>query len=169
MSVMPAPTFLVDLVQPWSDFYGHSKAAVSIVTFLHIGGLLLAGGLGIATDRGTFRAMRFPAVERSHHMAELAAVHRWVLGGLSVVALSGLAQFASDLETFWGSWVFWSKMALVGTLLVNGFLMTRTERMLQADPSETSPAWGRLHRAAWVSVVLWFATTLAGVMLQNLA
>src|SRR6266545_1990921 len=112
MMIAP-PQALVRLFQPWADVYSHSKMAVTIVTCLHIGGLLLAGGFAIAADRATLRALRMPAAERAGAMTELAKVHRWVLTGLAVIALSGLAQLASDLETFFGSWLFWVKLALV--------------------------------------------------------
>lgn len=166
---MSAPEFLTNFVQPWSDLYSHSKALNAVVNFAHIGGLLLAGGFAIAADRGTFRAMRFPAVERKHHMAELASVHRWVITGLAIVAVSGLFQLAADLDTFFGSWIFWTKMALVLVLLINGYLMTRTEARLAIDASESSTAWPALHRAAVLSMILWFLTTLAGVVLMNIA
>ena len=76
------PDALIELLKPWSEFYSHSKLAATIVQFLHIGGLLLAGGLAIAADRGTLRALRLAAAERHGHLRELAAVHRWVLTGL---------------------------------------------------------------------------------------
>src|SRR5215212_3819707 len=101
---MTAPDALIQLFQPWNDFYSHSKTAETIVLFLHIGGMLLAGGLAIASDRGTLRALRLTGDNRLAHVKELAAVHRWVITGLGVVAASGVALLASDIETFWGSW-----------------------------------------------------------------
>jgi uncharacterized membrane protein len=163
------PTFLVDLFQPWNDYYSHSKAAETIVQFLHVGGLLFAGGLAIAADRGSLRAMQIEAGRRTGHLEELAAVHRWVITGLAVVLTSGLLLLTSDIEAFFGSWVYWVKMALVVLLLANGWGMTRVEQQLRADPSEASPAWGRLHRVAIVSLVLWFTITLAGITLVNVA
>lgn len=166
---MPVPESPVHALRPWNDFYSHSKAAEIIVTCLHVGGLLLAGGLAIGADRGTFRAMRYPVAERLRHLGDLAAVHQWVLAGLTVVLVSGLLLFAADVETFAGSWLFWTKMALVLVLLGNGLVMTRTERVLAGEPGEASTAWGRLHRVATASVSLWFVIAFAGVTLVTVS
>ena len=110
---MIVPESLVSLLKPWNEFYSHSKAAATIVIFFHIGGLLLAGGLAISADRGTLRALRFAATERPQFMRELGAVHRWVITGLTVVVVSGVLLLTADIETFFGSWIYWTKMALV--------------------------------------------------------
>ncbi len=164
---MLVPEALVHALKPWSDFYGHSKTAATIVTFLHIGGLLLAGGLAIAADRGSLRALRLAAGERSHYMRELASVHRWVLTGLVVVVVSGLALLASDIESFFGSWIFWVKMVLVAVLLFNGVRMTRTEDALRRDANAESIHWQSLHRTAVTSLGLWFVIAAFGVALSN--
>lgn len=161
------PHTLVDLFKPWNDFYSHSKTTITIVQFLHIGGMLMAGGFAIAADRGTLRALRLPATERGRHSNELHAVHRWVLTGLIVVVLSGLAMLASDFETFWGSPIYWIKMTLVVILLVNGWMMTRAETSLERDASDSSPAWRTLHRTAVSSLALWFVITALGIALVN--
>jgi len=161
------PEVLVNLFKPWGDFYGHSKTAETIVVSLHVGGILFGGGLAIAADRGTVRMMRASAGDRGHYLQELAATHRWVLSGLTLVILSGLALLASDFETFWGSWLYWLKMALFAVLLWNGLGMTRAETALRSDASESSSAWGKLHRAAVTSLVLWFAITVLGVAVLN--
>jgi hypothetical protein len=165
--ILDAPAALSSLTQSWNDFFSHSKLTNDIVTFLHVGGLLLAGGLAVASDRMTFRAMRYPADERRGHVREVAAVHRLVITGLVIVVVSGIALFASDVDTFWDSWVFWVKMGLIVLLLLNGWGMTRVEKRLAVDASEGAPGWNGLHRAAVVSVTLWFAIALAGVILTN--
>lgn len=165
---MSLPESIVHLFQPWNDFYSHSKGAETVVQYLHIGGLLLAGGLAISADRGTLRAMREAIAERPTHLRDLATVHRWVITGLVVVVLSGLALVTADIETFFGSWLYWTKMALVVLLLINGLMMTRAEAGLRLDPSESSPAWRALHRSAVRSLFLWFVIAAFGVALVNL-
>ena len=100
--------------------------------------------------------------------AQLAAVHRWVLTGLTVVVISGLGMLAADIETFFGSWIYWTKMALFVVLLVNGLVIVRTEAELRADPHEQSPHWARLRLRALTSIGLWFTITVLGVSLVNL-
>ena len=166
---MLVPEALVNLLKPWNDYYSHSKAAETVVQFLHIGGLVLAGGLAMSADRGTLRALRIAAADRTHYTRELGAVHRWVLTGLTIVVASGVALLASDIETFFGSWVFWTKMGLVALLLLNGLQMTRIEAALRRDASDASPHWPQLRRTAITSLVLWFVITAFGVTLVNLA
>jgi uncharacterized membrane protein len=163
------PEILTGLAAPWAKFYGHSKLAATLVEFLHIAPLVVAGGLAIALDRSTIRLDHDEPGARERHLAELGTVHRVVLGGLVVSILSGLALLASDLETFWGSWIFWLKMALVVLLLANGGIMTRIERALRANPGNTDDDWRRLRNVAIASATLWLTITLAGVALTNFA
>ena len=100
-------------------------------------------------------------------MRELGAVHRWVISGLTIVVISGLLLLTADIETFVGSWVYWTKMTLVVLLLINGWMMTRTELSLKRDATETSPYWRSLHRTAVTSLVLWFTIVALGVALAN--
>jgi hypothetical protein len=161
------PESLISLLKPWSDFYDHSKLAKTIVVSLHVGGLLLGGGLAVAADRATVRSMRATPEGRSLSLRELGTTHRWVLTGLTLVILSGFAMLASDLENYWGSWLYWTKMVLFVVLLWNGWGMTRAEASLRVDAGADSSAWARLHRAAVVSMSLWFAITVLGVAVVN--
>jgi len=163
------PAGLVRLCEPWANIYSHSIAVSTAVTFVHVAALLFGGGIAIAADRGTLRSLRLEASMRGTHLDELGALHRVVLTGISLSLVSGLLLLTADLETFFGSWVFWTKMALVVTLLINGFTMTRSEKALRAEPSPESPHWKVLRRSAVASLALWFVITLAGVVLVNAA
>lgn len=167
--MLAPPTVLTELAAPWAKFYGHSRLTSTLVEFLHIAPLIVAGGLAIALDRSTLRLDHDAPGARERHLAELGTVHRAVLAGLAITFLSGLALLASDLETFWGSWIFWLKMALVVALLANGGMMTRVERALRTNEGDADAGWRRLRNVAIVSVTLWLTITLAGVALTNLA
>ncbi len=166
---MLVPESLVHLFKPWADFYSHSKAAETVVQGLHIGGLLLGGGMAVAQDRATLRALKNPFADRMRYLKELTTVHQWVLTGLGIVVVSGLALLTADIETFFGSWVYWTKMALVLILLANGYGITKAEKQLARDGAESSPQWAALHRTAVASLVLWFTITLLGVTLVNVS
>lgn len=156
---------LADAAGPWQSLYSDSKAVSATVTFAHLGGMLVGGGMAIAADRHTLHAARGTDDDRARQLGDLSRLHAIVLASLAVVALSGVAMFLSDVEEFWGSTTFWVKMGLVALLLANGALMTRAEGALRAaaDPA----AWGRLRAHALLSLVLWIAITLAGVLVQG--
>ena len=161
--------------KPWASLYGDSKAISSTVTFLHLGGLLFAGGLAVASDRATFRALRGTDEDRSRLLVDLGNSHSWVLAGLSVIFASGLLLALSDVKTFGYSPIYWTKMSLVVLLLLNGALLQRTERRLRGGGlliQSTAPRqrlWARLRFAAATSMVLWTAIVLAGVILVESA
>lgn len=167
--LIPAPDALVELFKPWNKFYSHSKLTVTLVMFAHTAGLVVAGGIAIATDRLTLRAKAWSDSDRVHHLAEVALLHRTVVSALTVTILSGALMLTSDLETFWGSWIYWVKMAMVVILLANGARMLTVEKALANDSSVTSPHWARLRFNAVASMSLWLGITLAGLALVNFA
>ena len=69
-------------VAPWAHAYGDSKLLSTSVTFVHLGGLLAAGGFAIAADRATLRLRATDLTGVIRHLGELEAVHRPVLIGL---------------------------------------------------------------------------------------
>lgn len=158
-------------VKPWSTLYGDYTAVSSAVTFFHLAGLLFAGGLAIATDRATFRALRGDDDDRTRLLTDLGNAHSWVLAGLSVIVASGVLLALSDVKTFATSPTYWTKMSLVVLLLANGVLLQRTESRLRADAllTHANPTvqrlWSRLRFAAAASITLWTAIVLAGVIL----
>ena len=159
---------LVDLVtrvvQPWIDFYGDSVPTEAVVVFLHLGGLVVAGGLAFSFDRAVLRAGSRPSLRTQDVARELGLAHGAVLVGLAIVAVSGVALVAADPATFLVSPLFWAKMALVALLLANGWLLKRSGETLALNPDDPT-ARRRLSRAAVRSVALWGGATLLGVLL----
>jgi hypothetical protein len=157
--------------KPWASLYGDVRAVSSIVTFLHLGGLLFAGGLAVSSDRATFRALHGTDEDRSRLLDDLGNAHAWVLAGLSVIFVSGLLLALSDVKTFGKSPIYWTKMSLVVLLLINGALLQRTEQKLRAGSLLTQSTermqrlWARLRFTAATSMALWTAIVLAGVIL----
>jgi hypothetical protein len=159
---------LARLAEPWNSLYSDSKAVSSAVVFLHLVPLLLAGGAAITADRATIRAARGGAGDRTRQLGDLARVHAVVLAGLALSFASGVLLFLADVDEFLGSPVFWVKLGFVGLLLLNGFMMTRTEKALASGGDQTA-LWARLRTISVLSLILWTATTLVGVVLTNYA
>lgn len=159
---------LARLAEPWNSLYSDSKVVSATVVFLHLVPLLLAGGAALTADRATLRASRGSAEDRTRQLGELARIHAVVLGGLALSFVSGVLLFLADVDEFLGSPFFWVKLGFIGLLLLNGFLMTRTERALAGGGNETT-LWARLRTIAMSSLILWIATTLAGVVLMTYA
>lgn len=164
---MAAPESLVRALEPWAAVYGDSSVLPTLVVFGHLAALVFAGGLAITLDRATLRAARGSLDERNRQIGELAAAHRLVIMGLALSAVTGVLLFAADVETYFVAPAFWTKMALVATLLLNGYLMTRAERRARTSESDVN-AWRSLRRTAVASMILWFATAFVGVVLVNI-
>jgi hypothetical protein len=159
---------LARLAEPWNSLYSDSKAVSSAVLFLHLVPLLLAGGAALTADRATLRAARGSTDDRARQLHDLARVHAVVLGGLALSFVSGVLLFLSDVDEFLESPVFWVKLGFVGVLLLNGFMMTRTEKALASGGDETA-LWARLRTISVLSLILWITTTLVGVVLTTYA
>jgi hypothetical protein len=163
---------LAHALVPWKSLYSDSKTVASAVTGVHLIGVLFGGGLAVAADRSTLRALRREPSERARALAELHAVHRPVLLALAVLFLSGVALAASDIETFAASPVFVLKLVLVALLLINGTVLERTEhalRLAASGPGRETRLWRRLRTTAYLSLLLWTCTVLAGTVLVNAA
>jgi len=73
--------------------------------------------------------------------------------------------FAADVDTYIASKLFWTKMALVVFLMINGAVLTAAERRATAASHDS---WGTLRWTAIASLTLWCLTTLIGVALPNI-
>jgi len=156
---------MIDLLQTWGSFYANHAAIRTLVAFVHVGGLILGGGLAVAADRAVLTAVLDDDRSRRSLLGTLEGTHRLVVGSLVVIAASGLLLFASDVEAFLYSRFFWIKMGLVVLLAVNGLVLWRAERRAR---SGDHTAWNTLRFTAIASITLWFLTTLGGVALPNI-
>jgi len=149
------------LVTRWARVYADHKAVSGGVTYVHLAGILLGGGLAVSADRAALRWA--PATGLGpRELQSLGAPHRWVLGGLGLTFVSGVAMLLADLDTYLTSAVFWTKMSLIALLIANGYLKLRAERALAGG---RVAAWRQLRSTAIASLVLWFAVLLAGTVL----
>jgi hypothetical protein len=80
----------------------------------------------------------------------LNTAHRVVIVSLGLIVLSGVAMFAADVETYLVSVTFWTKMALVALLVVNGAALARAGRHGNAPEMRR-----RLAVASALSAALW--------------
>lgn len=163
----------VELAAPWKDTYDNSTLLATSVIALHLTALLVGGGLAIAADRATLRVPDVAADERQRQVSELGAVHRPVLAALTILFVTGIALTLADLETYIASPVYWVKFAFIVLLLVNGMVMTRTERALGGQGQLPGPVaqtlWRRMRWSAWASIALWVTTLVLGTALVNMA
>lgn len=162
---------LTKIVAPWQSLYSNSTVVSTVVTTTHIVSLLVGGGLAIAADRTTLRALRRDTPDWRYHLAELHAVHRPVVGMLAVLFLSGLLLAAADIGTFLTSVLFWIKLTLVALLVLNGTLLYHTETRVAAQAHHSGTISNRLqHRlklTAYASLALWLLTAITGTVLTN--
>jgi hypothetical protein len=167
---MKPPAALVSLVEPWAQLYGDSTIIPTLVVFGHLAALVFAGGLAITLDRATLRAARGPAEFRWRQLEALAAAHKLVITGIVLSVVTGILLATADLETYYASPIYWTKMGLIALLLANGYAMTRAERRISDSPNAEDPVgWQRLRFTAVASLFLWFAIAFVGVALVKAA
>lgn len=162
---------LTALVQPWADVFADNSALATAVTASHVLAIFAAGGFAISADRRLLRTSVTSPSALREAVAELGTTHRVVITALAFAVTSGLLLFTSDIGTFGGSRVFWTKMTMVVLLLSNGIRMRRAEgRLLRATDADSiviESAWRSLRRAAGFSLVAWFVIVLLGVILGS--
>jgi len=159
---------IAQAVKPWMDFYGSSAGMETAVMFLHLGGMVAAGGIAFTLDRAVLRSGRAGFPRRADLARDLHQSHTAVISGLLIVLASGLALTAADPRTFLVSWIYWAKMFTVLLLLANGWTLKRSGERLLADP-ESEGAFRGLRRAAVRSAGLWALSVLGGVAITMYA
>jgi len=150
--------------ESWSALYSSSAAIRSLLAFVHIGGLVAAGGVAISADLGTLRACRRGGTALQLEIDRLHASHRLVIVSLTLVVMSGMLLMTADLDAYLHSTAFWIKMTLVLALIANGGFLVRAGR---SDASPGSREQLRLRLVSVTSLALWFGTTLLGAILPN--
>jgi len=150
---------LRNVATDWGSYYSNHAVVRTLVAFTHIGGLVAGGGAAMVADRGILSALRRGASERTFLLTSIRNTHAVVRAGLIAVIVSGVLLFAADVDTYLVSRLFWTKMALVGLLMLNGAALTAAERRV---------SWGTLRWTAIASLILWSLTTLTGTGLLNI-
>jgi hypothetical protein len=156
---------LRDLAIDWGSYYANHAVLRTFIAFAHVGGLVVGGGAAMVADRGILAAIRRGEAERESLLTSVRNTHAVVLAGLVAVMASGVMLFAADVDTYIASRLFWTKMALVALLMINGLVLTRAE---QRAAGGDGVSWGTLRWTAMASLALWFLTTLTGTGLLNM-
>jgi len=156
---------LTALVPAWESYYANHPMVRTFVVFAHVAPLIAGAGFAVTADSEVLQATyRFH--ERRYSVLErICASHSVVLVSLIVTIISGLLMFASDVDTFLHSTFFWTKMALVGLLIVNGAFLRYADKRAIHNPDDLR--WRPVRVAATLSMILWFVTTFIGVALPN--
>jgi len=176
LRVLPDVGQVDAFAEPWRRLYSHSTLVSTLVTFGHIGGLLAAGGLALASDRATLSIDGSDERARRRLLDDLARQRATVNVAFAVAILTGALLFFADVEAFAASPIFWAKMALIGLLVVNLIVIARLESALRSTQlesavssarSEPARLWRRRRAGALISVGLWFVLVLAGSALAS--
>lgn len=163
---MTLPGLVSDAVHGWAAFYEAHRMVSVTVRWLHLGALLVGGGTALVSDRRLLAGLRRPPGARAATLSELDGSHRAVVPALALVVLTGLLMTASDTATFLSSRLYWTKLSLVGLLLLNGTGLLAAERSARrGSPS----GWSWLAIAASASFVLWLVVLYFGVWLTAAA
>ena len=163
-------------VEPWRRIFSHSPLLSTVILFGHLGGLLAAGGLTVASDRATLRLDPHDEADRRRHLTDLAHLQAPIWIALVVALLSGALLFLADVEAFAASRIFWTKMALVALLVANAVTSARLDAALRRDPAGSASStgsttyarrWRRRRAVAIASAMLWFGLVLIGAALAS--
>jgi len=157
---MSAPAFFAGVAAAWANFYGAQPAVSVLVRWLHLSAVVVGGGAAVAADRRILIARR---ADRTSALSLLAGSHCIVIAALVVVVASGGLMTVSDLETFVVSPAYWTKLALVSLLILNGVALRRAESAALRRPE--GAGWATIRAASAVSLLLWLGLVYVGLWL----
>jgi len=169
--IVPDLATMVALAEPWQRLYAHSTIIPTLVLFGHVSGLFVAGALTFSTEVGALRLDSTDDAARRRYLGGATPARTAAAAALAVAIISGVLLFLADLEAFAVSRVFWTKMGLVGLLLLNALAASRLDaRLLRADDAAADQhegLWRRRRASARATAVLWFALILSGSALAS--
>ncbi len=163
---MALSSFLTPTIDSWAALYDAHRMLSVTVRYLHLAGLVVGGGTALAADRRILRAAGSAPAVRPATIAATRATHRVVIPALVLVVATGALLAASDLRTFLGSRLFWSKMSFVALLLANGVGLVLAERAASRDRGN---GWSWLVFTSATSLALWLVILFLGVWLTAAA
>ena len=159
------------LAEPWQKLYAHSTVVPTLVLFGHVAGLFVAGALTFSTELGALRLDPSDEAARRDYLRNATPSRGLIALALAIAIVSGLLLFLADLEGYAVSRVFWTKMGLVGLLLLNVVASSRLDARLRGDgdaaTDERQQLWRRRRVSARTTAVLWFALILSGSALAS--
>ena len=124
------------------------------VESFHLLALALLGGTILIVD---LRLCGFGL--RRQPVSELAReVQPWMIGGLTVMLISGAILFSSEALKCYENGAFWFKMVFLFLALV--FTFTVRRKVTMSDETRVTPLWSKL--VAVTSLTLWSAVGLGG-------
>ena len=132
----------------WNSYYGNHQALSVAIRYVHLAALLVGGGTALAIDREIFVLRRSAPQARDATITRLNRAHALVIASIVFLVASGFLMAGADVETYLVSPTFWTKMALVVMLLINGAVLARAGR-------KSAMVSRRLTVASVVSAILW--------------
>jgi hypothetical protein len=135
-------------IREGGEWYGYA-----LILFMHTIGLGLVAGV---TCMMNLRLLGFTNMP----VKALTKLYPIIWYGFYLNLITGVLLIMADAATKLGNWDFWVKMLLIAVGLV---IQTRIQKKMLAEPSDgVPPGIGGL---AWLSLLCWFGTILAGRLL----
>jgi hypothetical protein len=125
-----------------------------VIATIHLMGLSVLGGSVLLVD---LRLLGLGL--RRQPVAQLARdAERWLFRSLLVMVATGIPLFMCFATKYYYLTFFWVKMASL--VLVVVFTVSVRRKVVMAEETRISPAWGRM--VALVSLSLWTTVALGG-------
>ena len=159
------PAFISHVVAAWAALYSGSAVLRTLVSFVHVAGLVGGGGAAIAADRATLKATRRGLAVTREQIDAIHHTHRVVILGLAARDRQRRAAVRRRCRDLRASKLFWLKMVMVAALMVNGAILVRVGHGVQMPDERTRRT---MRWTAGLSLALWFLTTLVGAGLPNI-